>query len=507
MAFSPANVIKLRHVPFDDTYTNVFDFDGVNSQYNYFNGLGGYDLTNFTYQRKDSIIRVPVNAESLYNINYVIYQNANFGNKWFYAFVTKIEYVNDNTSFLHIKTDVWQTWLFDWHVNECFVERMHVPYDTEGEWTEPEPINIDTYPIDEQLLSHNGYFGNQNIILYFSKNPPSLSGVLETNEDSGAYSATWYKMYYVAGSVSPYQACLADIALLEAAGEMELICGYGTSFNDVLADQFSIFTPVYKLPSGGVAKNNKSKLYCYSMVVGNSTFKADLATVNGDTLDVTSRINGGTNPFMSVEITNVPGHPIIEYNNFPVPKIPLNTDINNISRSLRISMETLPFQIMAGGLGALASSVGGGSGGGMNLSSLVSPLQGMITTAGQYAISDIMPKQLSGYAPGNGRFSAARAGIYQIYYAPKRSEFNNIDNFFSAFGYAINDVRHPIFRTNDLSRRANFNYIKTSGVAIIATGGIVQEDYSDICRILDSGVTVWHNPSAYGNLLIANDPV
>lgn len=506
MAFAPANNIFLRHVPFDNSYTHVFDFSDVNAQKNYFDSLGGFNLSNFTYQRKDSVIRVPLNAEALYNINYVFYQNSEFGTKWFYAFVTKIEYVNDNTSFLYIETDVWQTWLFDWHVNECFVERMHVPYDTEGEWTEPEPINVNTYPIGEQQLSHNGFFGNQNIILYFSKNPPSLSGVLETDEDSGAYSATWYKMYYIAGTTSPYQACLADIALLEAAGEMELICGYGTSFNDVLTDQFPYSSPVYKLPSGAVAKNNKSKLYCYSMIVGNSTFKADLATVGSDTLEVISRINGGTNPFVSVEITNIPGHPIIDYNNFPVPKIPLNTDINNISRSLRISMETLPFQIMAGGLGAVASSVGGGSGS-MNLGSLVSPLQSMITTAGQYAISDIMPKQLSGYAPGNGRFSAARAGIYQIYYAPKRSEFNNIDNFFSAFGYAINDVRQPIFRIYHGGRRANFNYIKTNGAAVIATGGIAQEDFPRIAKILDAGVTVWHNPSAYGNLLIANDPV
>lgn len=156
------------------------------------------------------------------------------------------------------------------------------------------------------------------------------------------------------------------------------------------------------------------------------------------------------------------------------------------------------------GLGAAASVAGGGS---ASVGGLLSPIQSMISTLGKYEISDIMPKQLSGFAPSTAMYSAGEAGVYLIKYYPNREEFNKIDNFFSAFGYAINDVRHPIFRTNDLSRRANFNYIKTSGVAIIATGGIVQEDYSNICRILDSGVTVWHNPSAYGNLLIANDPV
>lgn len=503
MAFSPANVIKLRHVPFDDTYTNVFDFDGVNSQYNYFNGLSGYDLTNFTYQRKDSIIRVPVNAESLYNINYVIYQNSNFGNKWFYAFVTKIEYVNDNTSFLHIKTDVWQTWLFDWHVNECFVERMHVPYDTEGEWTEPEPITAECFPRSADRLTPQIDFFTQGIILYFSKRPPSISGVANVYEDSGALSATFAKRYDDGGGGLPaFNECILDLNALEAAGEMELISGIGCCFNAPAAGGESTIDFV-DLPSGGVAKNNKTLLWCYGMIVGNGSYKVDIANCHGRTFSYIPRVCEGQSPFCSVELTNIP-HVVIDYNGFPSPRLPINSDVNQISRELTISLKTLPYTMINAGLGAAASVAGGGS---ASVGGLLSPIQSMISTLGKYEISDIMPKQLSGFAPSTAMYSAGEAGVYLIKYYPNREEFNKLDNFFSAFGYAINDVRHPIFRINDISRRANFNYIKTSGVAIIATGGIVQEDYSDICKILDSGVTVWHNPGAYGNLLIANDPV
>lgn len=169
MAFAPSNQIRLRHVPFDDTYRHVFDFGSSSAQFNYFNGLSGYNFNNFTYQRKDDIIRVPVNAESLYNINYVMYQNANFGDKWFYAFVTKIEYVNDNTSFLHIKTDVWQTWLFNWSIDQCFVERMHAPYDTLGEWEEPEPLAPEAYPREAYRLTPQTDFSHRLLYYIFQK--------------------------------------------------------------------------------------------------------------------------------------------------------------------------------------------------------------------------------------------------------------------------------------------------------------------------------------------------
>lgn len=507
MAFAPSNQIRLRHVPFDDTYRHVFDFGSSSAQFNYFNGLAGYNFNNFTYQRKDDIIRVPVNAESLYNINYVMYQNANFGDKWFYAFVTKIEYVNDNTSFLHIKTDVWQTWLFNWSIDQCFVERMHAPYDTIGEWTEPEPLTAAAYPIRSQLVSHTAYILNQNIILYFSKPPGSLSGVAETDEDSGARSATYQKMYLVGGAHNPFAECMADLALLETAGEMELICGIGTSFDDHIADQFPLTLPVYELPSGGVAKNNKTLLYCYSILNGDTTYKLDAINCGGDTVDLFSRLNGGTDPYISVEVLSIPGSPIVEYSGFPIPRIPINSDINQINRSLQISLKTLPYTMISAGIKSAGDIVGGGDGGGFGIGALLQPLAKAVEDYGRFEISDMMPKQMSGYAPGNGRYCAGKAGIYLIYYAPKRDEFNRIDNFFSAFGYAVNDIRHPIIKISDIGRRANFNYIKTRAAALIASGGIVQEDYAKICQILDSGVTVWHNPGAYGNELIANDPV
>lgn len=52
-----------------------------------------------------------------------MYQNEAYSDKWFYAFITKMEYVNNNMTRIEIATDVWQTWQFDITFKESFIER------------------------------------------------------------------------------------------------------------------------------------------------------------------------------------------------------------------------------------------------------------------------------------------------------------------------------------------------------------------------------------------------
>ena len=61
--------------------------------------------------------------DDLIGYNYVMYQNTHYSNKWFYAFITGMEYLNDNTTKITIVTDPFQTWQFDITFKQCFVER------------------------------------------------------------------------------------------------------------------------------------------------------------------------------------------------------------------------------------------------------------------------------------------------------------------------------------------------------------------------------------------------
>lgn len=117
--------VILVNAPIDNTNENQLDFTDVNQQRDYFNGRRRHAFSNLTYQRKDNSIDLPISVDSLWGVNYIMYQNANFGQKWFYAFIDKMEYVSSDVARIFISTDAWQTWQFDISFGKCYVEREH----------------------------------------------------------------------------------------------------------------------------------------------------------------------------------------------------------------------------------------------------------------------------------------------------------------------------------------------------------------------------------------------
>lgn len=55
-----------------------------------------------------------------------MYQNSNYSNKWFYAFITSMEYKNDNTTYIKLETDIWQTYQFEIQFKPSFIVREMV---------------------------------------------------------------------------------------------------------------------------------------------------------------------------------------------------------------------------------------------------------------------------------------------------------------------------------------------------------------------------------------------
>lgn len=142
---APNSEIYLIKCPLELDNLNQLSFSNATAQHNYFNGLTKLSLANATFQRKDGTIRWPGSMESILGYNYCMYRNKSHGNKWFYAFITGIEYVNDNMSSISIKTDVWQTWQFDLSWKRSYVEREHVNDDTIGAHTIPEGLDTGEY--------------------------------------------------------------------------------------------------------------------------------------------------------------------------------------------------------------------------------------------------------------------------------------------------------------------------------------------------------------------------
>ena len=151
MAITPQTDIRLLKVPFELDNKNQLTFANIQAQSNYFLSVPYIQEDNCSYQRKDNIIRFPAHVDSILNYNYVMYKNEAYTNKWFYAFITNMKYVNNNMTEISIETDVFQTWQFDLIYKKMFVEREHVSNDTVGLHTVPENLETGEYIIDELI--------------------------------------------------------------------------------------------------------------------------------------------------------------------------------------------------------------------------------------------------------------------------------------------------------------------------------------------------------------------
>lgn len=99
--------------------------------------------------------------------NYLIYKNEAYSNKFYYCYIDSMDYINDNCTHIHITTDVFQTYQFDFIYKQCFVEREHVNDDSVGLHTQPESIEHGDYVLNRQ----SRYYPLSSSFVYIIQSP------------------------------------------------------------------------------------------------------------------------------------------------------------------------------------------------------------------------------------------------------------------------------------------------------------------------------------------------
>ena len=126
--FVPTGKIDLiKNVDIDISYTHQYYFANSDAQDTFFSSKVFQSLTNGTYQRKNiNSIQVPFEADAIRECKYLRWKNSDYDNtKWYYAFVTSIDYINPGVSQINYQLDVYQTFLFDVTWKQSFIEREH----------------------------------------------------------------------------------------------------------------------------------------------------------------------------------------------------------------------------------------------------------------------------------------------------------------------------------------------------------------------------------------------
>lgn len=533
---NPITKVYLLSVPLESDYKNTFYFANASAQQTYFQSkvVASYNYSDFTYQRKDHIIRIPTIYDNIYNCNYVMYQNSKYSNKWFYAFITKMEYINDGRTDIHIETDVIQTWLFDYTLKASFVEREHTNNDSVGSNTVPENLETGSY-ISCKLQPTQGFSLTSSDCCFVIAVSELILGLSYATFQSIIPMGLYYIGCTTQGGIRDF------VKAYDEAGKGEAINSifvapksfFGswrtiTYDGDTFDGQFSLtmtyetthtveVTKVNYLGNDYVPRNNKLLTYPYTFLqVSNNS--GSIVNYNWENFNLLSIADEGRIEFHVIG-TITPGcsyraYPI-NYNNIlndlddgiNLGKLPIGSWTSDVytnwltQNGVNIAGITLNAEQKGIVGGALMTGLGLGQllGGNMFGAGTMASGLGQIANAVQenYRHS-LIPDQTGGNVNcGDVNYQFEITGLHFKRMSIKNEYARIIDGYFDMFGYKTNTVKVP-----NSNHRARWWYTKTIDVNI--DGNIDNNDMQKIKSCYNNGITFWRNPSEIQNYSLSN---
>lgn len=215
-AIKPATKVVLAKVPMSGNNKDIILKDSAGAYKSWVQSKKVAEESDFSYQRQDSVIRYPGNADDIIasGANYVMWTNTNFNNKTFYAYITSVEYKNPNVSWIHIDIDAFSTFIYDTTIGYQFVERAITATDEVGDSLTSEPIGAGDYFEKEAEVK---IFSNFSAILYVSGgiggNFAFVDGIPNPNELSICSNPTSLKNKLIGLGVDPLHAPVGATAI------------------------------------------------------------------------------------------------------------------------------------------------------------------------------------------------------------------------------------------------------------------------------------------------------
>ena len=100
------------------------------------------ELDDYSFIRTNNVISSNFSYETVLQANYIAFQNKDYSNKWFFAWIDDVIYKGDRNTQIMYTIDSWSTWYDYWNAQTCFVIREHVDNDTIGANTVDEGLSV-----------------------------------------------------------------------------------------------------------------------------------------------------------------------------------------------------------------------------------------------------------------------------------------------------------------------------------------------------------------------------
>lgn len=561
MNFQPETVVRLlSNVPLSLNETNQLWFDSVTAQTSYFSGKVARTFNEFTYQRKErNYIAVSINAELLYNCNYLMFQNSNYANKWFYAYITDIQYVNPNTAWVFYQIDPFQTWLEQIQFKRSFVEREHTTRYENGVPvinTIEEGLN---YGNEYKIVSDTSYknYGDTVFILVTAKDylhklpqglvrpfPEDIGNVPQgffnyifpislTGYRSWQYKGTnllsWAEFYAKLNTEKSYIGKVVSLTLLDFVPlnvSVDNLNANITNMNNVTLynarDDLGLTGSILYVKGGTFSTG---ELNCGNKYAGFPTYAESkllmypysytkVTDMQGNEFDIKNEYITGQNLNFSVRGSIAPqAKTAYEVVNYKDKTNLLGGIINNNVSSMAIiddytaaylqgNQNTLMTGAAVNAVSSVVGTVGNLALG--NVAGAVGSGVGGITEILQLNAKmkdiDNHPSNLRNQGNNyNFDFANRYTGIRVIKYTLTDEYRDTLTDYFKMFGYKVNRVKIP-----NLHTRQSWNYVKTVDCTIV--GNMPQDDLNSIKQMFNKGITLWHNTDV-GNYGLPNNEI
>lgn len=538
-----SQIILAQNINMDKQYTNVLSYS-ESQMLALCRENQVATANNYSFLRATGTILVEFSYAQCLQANYIAFQNPDYSNKWFFAFIDDVIYKGDRNCELKFTVDAWSTWFDKWQKKTCFINRQHTNNDTIGANTVPE--NIDVGEVKQEFITEDSAYGNEYgywiAVLSNWKIKDGSTGFELLDSDKGTQfagvtvydntvfgsqlflihitSTSDFANLYLLIARSNMDGHVEDIQnifiLPNVAITLSKISSHTAKMGDDLS--FTFYTMNYDLTpekyntiinkinsySDYTPKNKKCFVYPYNYLLvsnnqgSNNIYKyEDFSTSNCVFENQFSIAIGGSGRIVP---KNYKGMATNDDEALPLGKYPtcawssdaftnwLTQNSVNLATSLALTIGGVAGSIATGGA-TLPVAVAG-------VTSVAGNIAG---TIGQFRQASLLPNISGGQATGDVIWSCNR-NLFSFRQMRAKTEYMRIiDDYFTRFGYAVKRLETP-----NITGRRYWNYVEIGSSEEIGYGDVPSKYMDIINNACRRGVTIWHEHNNIGNYSLSN---
>lgn len=539
-----SKILLVKNIHIDRQYTNVLSYSEVQMlELCQANLVAQAD--NYSFLRPTGSIMAGFTYSQCLQANYIAFQNPDYSNKWFFAWIDDVIYKGDKNTEITFTVDAWSTWFDKWQKKTCFINRQHTNNDTIGLHTIPE--NLDVGEVIQESITEDLAYGNDFgywvavASNWTIKDGSSGAEALESNKGTQFAGITVYD-----NTVFGTQLFFFHITAISSFKDLVLLL-LRTNVDKHIEDVQNIFilpevaidpSKLIQHTAKVISDENTFSFYTMSYDMSPEKFNTEIDKITSFS-DYTPKNNKCfVYPYNYLFVSNNQGsNNIYKYEDFNTEKCIFENQFSiAIGGSGRIvpknykGMATNDDEALALGkyptcawssdaftnwltqnsvnmavslgltAGAVATTIA-------TVGTTVPALTGAVMSVagnignqiGQFYQASLLPNINGGQANGDVIWTCNRNMFTFRQMRVKTEYLKIIDDYFTRFGYAVKSLAIP-----NITGRRYWNYVEIGASEEIGYGEVPSKYMDTINNACRRGVTIWHNHANVGNYSLNN---